>query len=686
MKKGLIFGLIAVLSAAFLVIGCSQATDSDGSTSIQIGGRLVDYEVRTGDEDEFYNALANPAYQVIGITTLEMDLTGAATYNDVTEIPAGKTVVLYTELTPPDDPVVLTVNGTLIVEGSGILNGIHGSNEVEVDQGQIQVINGKIAVDYPESIHGVPYTKEIFGTGQLQFAGGTLEISSTLSSLAKVKTAFGWVSKGTLHLTQATDSIPEAIKPSVLAQIPTTLLRRLIIDIKLTYDPLDPDTAETIAIPAGLEFKTDDPLTLLKTLTVAGDLTANLATFSRLEKLTLSGAESTLTAPEALFNNIEDLTADGLGTGITAAKATYDKVKNLVVNGVFTAGAAAAFNSLESLTVNPGGIFFTTSHIGSDAQEAPATTITLKPAEIKPGSRIEAGIAIVGLIKKLKTSAIEGSLIATGFATETGNTLTAAAGGTINGVTFPAAMDPTKPITSITATAVPAYTVTIDDYTVPRDKTLNVGDDSTLIIPTGKILTIAPFGNTSGDGKIKAQGTTNGGSITIDGVAGYLTTPTGVDGGKLRPAVVAITKDTVTLTDKDAIDLKGTFFVGGSASAYPGIGSIETTSVTAEAVLDGADTTGDELELSAGTVVEATAATAKEGANAGDIATLANVTIEASGLTTNNYLKLKDTDWATAGSAKVAILTFSGVKLQNSGLINPAEVPIFHIGLKTKRS
>jgi hypothetical protein len=60
LKKGLIFGLIAVLSAGLLFVACSQGTDGQ-STSTVIGGRLVDIEV-TSDAD-LAAALRNPEYQ-----------------------------------------------------------------------------------------------------------------------------------------------------------------------------------------------------------------------------------------------------------------------------------------------------------------------------------------------------------------------------------------------------------------------------------------------------------------------------------------------------------------------------------------------------------------------------------------------------------------------------------------------
>jgi hypothetical protein len=47
MEKGLIFGLIAVLSAPFLVIGCGQTAGRGGSAPISVGGCLVDIEAES---------------------------------------------------------------------------------------------------------------------------------------------------------------------------------------------------------------------------------------------------------------------------------------------------------------------------------------------------------------------------------------------------------------------------------------------------------------------------------------------------------------------------------------------------------------------------------------------------------------------------------------------------------------
>ncbi|MFP3090402.1 hypothetical protein LQZ21_08755 [Treponema sp. TIM-1] len=665
MKKGLIFWLMAVLSAVFLVIGCSQATDDDSGT-IMIGERLVDIEVAT--ETALIAALLNPDYQIIGFKA-----GAAATFSTLEEIPVGKTVILFSEVTPTNG---LEVNGTLVVEGGGTLSA-DSSHRVRVIAGNIEVINGMLSVNSVVDIHGKNIEIQILGTGKAYFNGGTLEIKSGIRDLSDVKTAFSWVPKGTVLL--STVAITQPIKPSELTQqVPTTALRRLTISLPLVNNTSDPDTAETITVPAGMTFTTADPLPALKNLTVAGNLTASVATFNRLENLTVSG---TLTANAALFNNVADLTVAGT---LTATAATYDKVKTLVVDGTFntTAATKAAFNSLESLTVNPGGTFTTTKDIGSNATDAAGITIVIKPEDKTTVPVTPPGSATVGVINKLRTSVIEGSLEANGFSTfDTNATLTAAEGGTINGVTFPAV---TRPITAITAAAGPLYTVTIDDYTVPRDGELRIGSTSTLIIPTGKVLTIEAYGDTAGSGKINAQGAALGGTIVIDGVQGYTTVSGGVAGDKLRPAVVAIKGDTDKLTN--AIDLKATFFTLGTADDYLGIGSITVSGTTADDVLDdGVGNGGTAIELTAGTVVGETSATGKDGTNAADIAAPANIKIKTSAGTPNK-LQLIDADYDGSGNVKKAILIFNGVKLQNNGLINPTEVPAFSIGVSTKRT
>jgi hypothetical protein len=648
MKKGLIFGLIAVLSAAFFLAGCGQSTDDSSGSSINIGGRLVDIAVQS--EADLLAALLNPDYQIIAVID---DGTGAGITLTTTGtgIPAGKTVVVYTAFVPTDE---FEVAGTLVVEGNGIVTA-SSTTRIRVTDGNIEVINGTISVGSVVDIHGRDIEMQILGTGKAYFAGGTLAITDPLATLDDVKTAFSWVQKGTVEI----DSVTQAIKPSELTQIQTTALRRLTITTALVDDPLSLDLATSITVPKGLTFETDDPLTALETLIVNGSLTDNTALFNRLESLTVTGAFS---SSSARFNNLADLKVSGTFAA-TNANISFDAVTSLVVDSTFNA-AGENFGNLQSLTVNKGGDF-TAAAIGSAADDAVGIAITIGAGELP----ILPGKATVGVINKLKTSVINGELIATGFTLfdAAADTLSAGAGGTINGVTFPAE-------TAITTLATDS--VTIGDYTVPRNETLTIAASSTLIIPATKVLTIARFGLVDGTGTILARGSTDGGSITVDGAEGYTTTAIGVAGDDFRAAVAALIADTAKLTN--SIDLTATF-AGGTGGPYLGIGSVTITSTAATAIKDGADgVAGTALALDTDTTVDLTAITPTVAA--GDTISGTTVALAA------GAIEITDA-WAT-GSAKTTILTFApatGTKLTNNELIYPTDVPSFNIGVITAR-
>jgi hypothetical protein len=609
------------------------------------------------DDAGLKDALENPAYPVIGFNG-----STDVVLSTVTEIPAGKTVLLFSKITPKTDDG-LTVNGILDVEGGGVLV-TAATTPVIVRNGHIEVINGTLQVD-----DAIDNLGDILGTAKLYFSGGTLEIKNKVPALEDVKTAFNWVPKGTLRLIASTGGITGPVKPSEIVAIPTTLTRRLEVLEPLVSDTSSYDTATSLTVPPGMTFKTADPLTYLLALTIGeeSDVTATAATFNRVETFAIDGE---LTAAKATFNSVTDLTISGT---ITAAAATYDDVATLVVNSEFVAPATANFAALKSLTVNAGGSFdlFTTSvnkNIGSTAAEFPGVTIITAPAS---GTQ-DAGSVEVGTINKLLSSAIAGSLTVTSVVPFDANAeLTAAAGGTINGITFPAATP------ALTATG--GDTVTIDDYTVPKNTDLVLATGSTLIVPTGKALTIERNAAASGDGVIKAQGPTDGGTLTISGVEGYTTTAVGVAGSAIAGALAAFTADTALLTDNPAFDLETTF---GAAAGTIGIGSVTATSSGAEVKAEAdASGGGSTITLNADTsfAVEATAAV-----NGGtDVASItpANVTLSLE----TGKLKLTDSD-ATSTNAKYAVVKFSGLKLQYKELIAPAAVPDFNIGVKTPRS
>ncbi|MFP3090970.1 hypothetical protein LQZ21_11665 [Treponema sp. TIM-1] len=500
MKKSLIFGFIAVLSAALLFTGCSQATDSAGTTSISIGGWLVDFEVDT--EQELLDAFENDDYKVIGVvgsgSTLKIGYKTGSALSDLNVIPADKTVVLFTEVTPGP---TLTVEGKLIVEGGGNLAASFGAAEVAVTPtGQIQVINGTLTVNGPAAVHGSPYDDEIFGTPRLVFAGGTLAISGPTATFADVKEALTWVPHGQVTIA----NLIEPIKPSVLTKIQpqTTAVRRLTITAKLASSLETIETETELIVPPGLTFTTDDPLLTVTKLDVRGNLTLNEAFLARITDLTVSGT-------------------------LAATKATYSKVKTLTVNSSFLV-PTASFPALEDLIVSSGGAF-TGSTLGTaDSENGIGLAIAPK------------GSVTVTQINSLRTSTIQGSLTATGFtpyaptpALTDPSQLRVAPGGSINGINFPE---------QVIVTALgDVNSVTIDDFTVPEDQGLIIPALKTLVIGAGKTLTydgqvtIAATGNlvlatgTASVGKILGTGSITAGVTTINGAWEAV----GADGGKV---------------------------------------------------------------------------------------------------------------------------------------------------------
>jgi hypothetical protein len=626
MKRSLIFGLIAVLSAGLLFVACSDGSDS-GGTSTVINGRLVDVAVTS--ETLLLDALDNIAYQIIGVTGAGFTLT------EELLIPKGKTVVLYAPVVVHTTP--FEVQGELIVDGSGKLTAEAGADKyVLVSDGHIVVSNGTLEVDDVAAVYtsvpGSTIKNPAFNTGGIRIENGTLSITGDVDNLGNIETLFKLVPRGDLEL----QGVTEAIHPSVLATtIKTTATRRLsITDTVPVVTGGDP--VEDLTIPVGMSFSTADPLSQVTSLTVAGVFTASDATFTRLTSLTVSGT-------------------------LSATNANYGDVTSLVVDSGFDAGAKP-FPKLETLTVNEGGDFATTGSIGNTGTDFAGTTITVAAK----------GAASVGAILKLNTSAISGSLSATGFTVNGTATLTAAEGGTLNGVTFPAA---TLAITALGGTTANP-TITIDDFTVPRDTTLVVGTDSTLVIPSGKKLTIALYGLTDGEGVIKAEGTTVGGTIVIDGVADYITTDAGVKGESLRAAVSKIAADTVKLTD--SITLVEAF----NLTPTPAIGSVALTTTSATAVTTATDAGGGGTASARDEYTEFVAAVTPtaSGTDSASI-TPGNITLSVD----SGALKLADSD-STDSSGKYAIVKFNGLKLKNSGLIAPAAVPDFSIGVKTNRS
>jgi hypothetical protein len=111
MKRSLIFGLIAVLSAGLVFVGCSQATDSTetGGDIPVAGGVVIDHTVNdAGDLKDDLMDTKHPDWQVIAF-----DISGGtASFANSTTIPAGKTVVLVNS---GDEKTISVGTGGLII-------------------------------------------------------------------------------------------------------------------------------------------------------------------------------------------------------------------------------------------------------------------------------------------------------------------------------------------------------------------------------------------------------------------------------------------------------------------------------------------------------------------------------------------------------------------------------------------
>jgi hypothetical protein len=201
---------------------------------------------------------------------------------------------------------------------------------------------------------------------------------------------------------------------------------------------------------------------------------------------------------------------------LTAANAVYTNLTSLTVASPFA--ITTPLTVLELLEVKDGGVFVNNGVIGTQLGGTGVEPIEVKIAPL--------GSATVTTITNLKTSTIEGALTAVSFIYDTtGNAptpLNVAAGGSINGITFPVA----TPIDELGT----IDTVTIGDYTVPVDKNFTIPGDKTLTIAAGKILTyngpvaIVEDGNLvlatdtgSSVAKIAGAGTISAGATVISG-------------------------------------------------------------------------------------------------------------------------------------------------------------------------
>jgi hypothetical protein len=355
-----------------------------------------------------------------------------------------------------------------------------------------------------------------------------------------VAEALTWVEHGQVTI----GSLIAAVKPSELTKIQPqpTAVRRLTITTTIPLTTTG-ETETELIVPAGLTFTTADPLLSVTKLEVNGNLTATEAFLARITDLTVSGS-------------------------LTAVKATYSKVTKLTVNSAFNIGSVS-LPALEDLIVNNGGAFITTGSIGTVASE---NGVGL---EIAPK-----GSASVGAINSLRTSTIQGSLTASAFTLYAPSPLPTpapqlmvAAGGSINGITFPGVV--------VVTVLSNVNSVTIDDFTLPEDQGFVIPATKSLVIGAGKTFTY------DGQVTIGASGNlvlaTDTGSVAKIAGKGSITTGVAATG---------------TTTIKGAWEAAGT---GTGSLTILGAATGATITATASATGLKASTAGAAITQAAGT-------------------------------------------------------------------------------------
>jgi hypothetical protein len=201
--------------------------------------------------------------------------------------------------------------------------------------------------------------------------------------------------------------------------------------------------------------------------------------------------------------------------------------------------------------------------------------------------------------------------------------------------------------------------------------------DAAVTVAAGKTLTIDPAKTIGGSAKIIASAA--GATITIGSTGGgYTTIAGGVTGTDLLTARTALTggRTGITLTP---VTLANAFGTGTGLGIV--IGSTTLNVATALSVKNGNDGTGSDITISgSGLSLLAAGAATVSGEDAEDI----NTTVFVLSLD-STILKIADADYV-AGTDKYGIVTFTGLKLQHSGLIDNQTLPTISIGVKTARS
>jgi hypothetical protein len=395
MKKGLVFGLIAVLSAALLVTACDNGTSgTETQAAVTPDGVVVD---RTVDSTtSLISALADNTVDVVAYI-LSSDVSSG---NII--IPAGKTVYLLNSTTDPKSfgPAELEVRGTLIVSESTVLAAGANNRVYLGNSGSIQIqAGGELRTDVRLSVSDLTDTGTAVASaiGKVRYAGGSVLTVTAEPGLTveEIGTLLGYLpasgaARSAVGITGRTSTLTltaplTAVKPSDFAGVGEINAKRA-----LTVTTQLPETREALTIPAGLSLTTAaGDLGVVTSLTVEGALSAD--TLPKLTSLTVSAgggftASGAVGAPEGLTTVAIAGTVTVQTLNVAASAAV-----EVAAGGSFDGDAgAAAISAAEGAKVNG----TTVTDAGAKIVVLTAATATLPTTEAGTTYQIKGAVTI----------------------------------------------------------------------------------------------------------------------------------------------------------------------------------------------------------------------------------------------------------------------------------------------------
>jgi hypothetical protein len=352
MKKFL-FGMSALLSVSLFLIGCEVEVPVDRWRDPQPGKDIQPQKV-VKDDTNLSKALADPAFDVI-----EVRNDSNVTLSTVTEIPAGKTVLLRSGLTLATGG--LTVKGVVRVGFDGVLSASATAKIAVADGGHVYVDAGTLSIDAETSVVGVDadgkplVTGTVLGT-KATIGGGTLKLTEAGTTVEAVTKLLGYVTSGTVDAAAVTAAAALAPSASIMA-FKTAVSGKKALKVKA--NGAEATDATALVVPTGLHITVESAGDLSKVTSITTEKGSSLAAASA----TVQPASTTVTVREnssVKLGTIATLGASSVASGgdltaVVTAFASTPKQASLgvearaTVNGV-TFPAATTVSALTAAT------------------------------------------------------------------------------------------------------------------------------------------------------------------------------------------------------------------------------------------------------------------------------------------------------------------------------------------------